>query len=82
MCDCVQIPRRQKSRTTLFVCIELDGTLGDIQCEIQGKFKCRSITELTRFSTFLDLLVPNQNFTSDYNQTFGLELEQNYSQPQ
>ena len=23
-------------------CIELDATLGDPQCEIQGKFKCRS----------------------------------------
>ena len=46
--------------TTLFVCIELDGTLGDIQCEIQGKFKCRSITELIRFSTFLYRLVSSK----------------------
>ena len=45
VCDSVKIPRTKRYRTILFVCIELDGTLGDIQCEIQGTFKCRSTTE-------------------------------------
>ena len=61
-------------------CIELDATLGDPQCEIQGKFKCMQLYYqsilLFRFSTFFyRLSVPNQKFTSDCHQTFGSELE-------